>query len=40
MFQDDKQIKNLLQMQEEFATSHIDDVFDDHEINATKLEVL
>jgi hypothetical protein len=40
VFQDDKQINNFMQMEEEFSTSHIDDVFDDQGINATELEVL
>jgi len=37
VFKDDKLIINFLQMEEEFATSYIDDVFyeDDQEIQAT-----
>lgn len=42
VFQDDKQINNFLQIDEEFTTSYIDDVFyeDDQEIQETQLKVL
>jgi hypothetical protein len=41
VFQDDKQINNFLQMEEEFSTSYIDDVFyeNDQELSH-RIEVL